>query len=135
MATVSEIKTALATKLGTISGLRTYAYQPDNPAIPYAIPSLTSIEYHGAMGAGLVTSTYNIMLVVGRMNERTAEAKLDGYASYSGSQSVRVALETDRSLGGVVDDCIVTSASNITGIALSDGDYLMIEFTAVVYDS
>lgn len=135
MATVSEIKTALATKLGTISGLRTYAYQPDNPAIPFAIPSLSTIEYHGAMAGGLVTCTFNVMVIVGRMNERIAESNLDAYASYSGASSVRAALESDGTLGGVVDDTIVMSATNITSIGLSDGDYLMIEFTVMVYDS
>ena len=58
-ATVGEIKTALATALGTITGLRAYDRQPDNLNAPFAFPSLDSIEYHGAMSNGLVTQTSN----------------------------------------------------------------------------
>lgn len=134
-ATISEVKTALATKLGTISGLRAYAYQPDNPNFPCAIPTLNSIEYHGAMGAGLVTYQFTISVIVGRVSERSSEAKLNEYGAYSGASSVRQVLEADGTLGGVVDDTIVVSATNITSISIGDTDYLMLDFTATVYDS
>lgn len=134
-ATISEVKTALATKLGTISGLRAYAFQPDSPAFPCAIPTLTSIEYHGAMGAGLVTYQFTVSLIVGRVSERSSESKLNDFGAYSGAASVRQTLEADQTLGGVVDATIVTSATNITGITIGDTDYLMMDFAVTVYDS
>ena len=134
-ATVSDVKSALATKLGTISGLRSYAYQPDNPAFPCAIPTLTNIEYHGAMGSGLVTYTFTISVIIGRVSERSSESKLNDYAAYTGASSIRKVLEEDGSLGGAVADTIVTSASNISSISLNDADYLMLDFSVIVYDS
>jgi len=134
-ATISEIKTALATKLGTISGLRSYNYQPDNPNFPCAIPTLNDVQYHGAMGAGLVTYTFTISVIIGRVSERTSEAKLNDYGAYSGASSIRQVLEADPTLGGVVDSTIVTGASNITSISLNDADYLMLDFSVIVYDS
>lgn len=134
-ATISEVKTALATKLGTIAGLRAYAFQPDNPNFPCAIPTLTNIEYHGAMGAGLVTYQFTVSVIIGRVSERSSESKLNEYGSYSGASSVRQVLEADGSLGGVVDDTVVMSATNITAISIGDTDYLMMDFAVTVYDS
>lgn len=134
-ATISEVKTALATKLGTISGMRAYAYQPDSPAFPCAIPTLTDISYHGAMGAGLVTYSFTVSIIVGRVSERSSESKLNEFASYSGASSVRQVLELDGSLGNVVDATIVNNATNISSISLNDADYLMIDFSVTVYDS
>jgi len=46
------MRTALATNLGTISGIRTYADIPDNPAMPAAVVQLGSVSYNTAMHGG-----------------------------------------------------------------------------------
>jgi hypothetical protein len=58
---------------------------------------------------------------------------LDGYLSYEGATSVRAALESDRSLGGVVQNLLVESASNISTMDGNDATYLMVDFRVVVY--
>ena len=130
MATVSEVKAAIAAKLGTISGLRSYDRQPDQVNVPMAFPSLRSVEYHGAMGNGLVTQTYDITVIVGRAAERSAERLLDTYLSF-GSGGVRYALEADRTLGGTVDSSIVESVGNIQTIDANDTTYLAVDFRFV----
>ena len=105
--TVTEIKEGIATALRTISGLRAYSQQPDNVNAPFAWPMLDSITYNGAMGGGLLTHVFTVSVVVGRMAERTAQISLDGFLSYRGTTSVRQALESDRTLGGVVQDLLV----------------------------
>jgi hypothetical protein len=87
------------------------------------------------MGAGLVTYTFTVSIIVGRVSERSSESKLNDYASYSGASSVRQVLELDGSLGGVVADTLVNNATNITSISLNDADYLVIDFSVTVYDS
>jgi hypothetical protein len=131
--TVSQIKTGLAANLATVSGLRAYAYQPDNVNTPFAWPLLDSIQYNGAMGGGLITHKFTISVVVGRSAERTAQTLLDGYLSYAGAISIRQAIESDRTLGGVVQDLIVESASNISTLEANDAIYLAIDFTVTVY--
>jgi hypothetical protein len=131
--TVTEIKDGIATALRTISGLRAYAQQPDNVNAPFAWPMLDSITYNGAMGGGLLTHIFTVSVVVGRMAERTAQISLDGFLSYRGSSSVRQALESDRTLGGVVQDLLVESASNISTLDGNDATYLMVDFRVVVY--
>jgi len=130
MATVTDVKQAIASTLGTITGLRTYARQPDNVNVPMAFPSLRSIEYHNAMGNGLVTQNYDITVIVGRAAERSAENLLDTYMAY-GSGSIRYALEADRTLGGTVETSIVESAGNIQTIDANDTTYLTVDFRFV----
>ncbi len=131
--TVSQIKTGLAANLATVSGLRAYAYQPDNVNTPFAWPLLDSIQYNGAMGGGLITHKFTISVVVGRSAERTAQTLLDGYLSYKGATSIRQAIESDRTLGGVVQDLIVESADNISTLEANDATYLAIDFVVTVY--
>ena len=131
--TVSQIKTGLAANLATVSGLRAYAYQPDNVNTPFAWPLLDSIQYNGAMGGGLITHQFTVSVVVGRSAERTAQTLLDGYLSYAGATSIRQAIESDRTLGGVVQDLIVESANNISTLEANDATYLAIDFVVTVY--
>lgn len=131
--TVTQIKEGLQTRLATISGLRSYVQQPDNNNAPFAWPMLESITYNGAMGGGLIIHTFTVSVVVGRASERTAQNALDGYLSYAGATSVRAAIEGDRTLGGVVQDLIVESASNISTLDANDTTYLMVDFRVVVY--
>ena len=131
--TVSQIKAGLAANLATVSGLRAYAYQPDNVNTPFAWPLLDSIQYNGAMGGGLITHKFTVSVVVGRSAERTAQTLLDGYLSYRGTTSIRQAIESDRTLGGVVQDLIVESANNISTLEANDTTYLAIDFVVTVY--
>ena len=130
---VTDIKQGIANALATIPGLRAYAQQPDNINAPFAWPMLDSITYNGAMRGGLVTHTFTVSVCVGRVAERTAQTALDGYLSYEGSASVRAALESDRTLGGVVQNLLVESASNIATMDGNDATYLMVDFRVVVY--
>jgi hypothetical protein len=131
--TVTQIKEGLQARLATISGLRAYVQQPDNNNAPFAWPMLESITYNGAMGGGLIIHTFTVSVVVGRASERTAQNALDGYLSYEGATSVRAAIEGDRTLGGVVQNLIVESASNISTLDANDTTYLMVDFRVVVY--
>jgi hypothetical protein len=130
-ATVSELKTQLASVLATISGLRTYAYQPDQINIPMAWPILNSVEYHGAMSRGLITHNFTITCVVGRAAERSAQKTLDQYISYD--DGVRAALEANPTLNGYAQSLIVESANDITTLDAGDTLYLTVSFRVVVY--
>jgi hypothetical protein len=94
---------------------------------------LESITYNGAMRGGLVTHIFVVSVVVGRSADRTAQTALDVYLSDEGATSVRAALEADRSLGGVVSNLLVESASNISTMDGNDATYLMVDFRVVVY--
>lgn len=132
-ATVGQVATGLQTALATISGLRAYSYQPEQLNPPMAFPVLNAVTYHGAMGSGLITMDWTINVVVGRYVDRVAHATLDGYLSYSGATSIRAALETDLTLGGVVQNLILSSSTNVSALEQDDAEFLQVSSTLTVY--
>ena len=133
-ATVSQVKDGLKTAIQNVSGLRAYDYQPDQVNPPFAFSTLDEIRYHQTgMSSGGVVMDFTITVVVQRASERTAQDKIDQYTSWDGTQSVRAAIEADRTLGGVCSDLIVNSASNFTNIDANDTLYLTMDFKVTVY--
>lgn len=133
MADISAIRQGLATNLGTIPGLRASAELIDNPTPPIAVINLDSIDYHGAMQNGLTTYNFVVTIIVGRAAEREMQRKLDAYCQPTGAQSVKAAIESNRSLSGVVFDLIVVSSSPSGNITINDQTYLAAEFTVTVF--
>lgn len=133
MASVGEIRTGLATRLATITGLRTAATMPDNPNPPVAIVVPDSINFDDTFHRGMDTLNFRVLLIVGRADERTAQNSIDGYCATSGASSVKAAIEGDKTLGGKAYDCRVTTMSNYGSILIGETTYLSCEFIVVVY--
>lgn len=133
MASITNIRSALATNLATVSGLRTSAEVPDNPSPPIAMVNFDSIEYHSAFNNALNTLQFTISVIVGRAAEREAQRKLDAYVSPTGSQSVKAGVESDRTLSGECQDLICTGVNSIGSIVINDQTYLACEFQVTVY--
>lgn len=132
-ATVSQVATGLAARLGTISGLRTYTYQPEQLNPPMGFPVLNTVRYHGAFQGGDVVMDWTVNVVVGRYVDRTAHSLLDEYLSYSGASSIRAALEGDLTLGGVAQTLVVPSAADITSLTEADAQFLQIQLSVIVH--
>ena len=135
MATISDIRTAIATNLATIPGLRTSSFVPDTPNPPIAVVEPTSIQYDTAMHRGLDTLSFTVTLIVGRQSDRTAQASLDAYCGSSGKYSVKTAVESDRTLGGNANDCRVTGLSSYGAVTIGDTIYLAAEFSVTVFSN
>jgi hypothetical protein len=132
-ATVSQVATGLQTRLATISGVRTFNYQPEQENPPFAYPQINSINYHRAYSGGDVVMDWTVYVVVGRYLDRTAHAQLDDYLSYSGSKSVRAAIEGDPTLGGVCSTLIVRSGADITSLDAGGAQFLVIQMQVEVH--
>ena len=130
---IADIRDGLARNLATIPGLRTSAELIDNPNPPVALVSLESIEYDQAYQSGLTLYTFQITVIVGRAAERTMQRKLDSYMFPSGEQSVKVAVESNRTLSGACQDLRVVSSGSVGSIQINDQTYLAAEFTVTVY--
>jgi hypothetical protein len=133
MASISSIRTGLATRLATISGLRTAATMPDLPSPPIAIVIPDNINFDDTFHRGMDTLTFRIFLVVGRADERTAQNSIDGYCATSGASSIKAAIEGDKTLGGNAFDCRVTDMRNYGSVLISETTYLSCEFVVIVY--
>jgi hypothetical protein len=128
---ISQIRTALATNLATITGLRTAAEVPDLPNPPIAIVALNNVSYDRAFAQGMTSYTFVITVIVGRAAEREAQRKLDAYIS-PGANSVKNAIESDSTLGGYAYDCRVVSMDSVGSLTISDTTYLAADFTVTV---
>jgi hypothetical protein len=128
---ITAIRTALATNLGTISGLRTAAEVPDLPNPPVAVVALRNVGYDGAYAKGMTSYTFTVTVIVGRAAEREAQRRLDAYIS-TGSTSVKYAVESDKTLGGNAYDCRVVSMDSVGSLTISDTTYLAADFTVTV---
>jgi hypothetical protein len=133
VADIYDIRQGIATNLGTISGLRAAPEIPDSPNPPIAIINLDTIDYIEAFNGGLTTYNIVVTLVVGRAAERTMQRKLDSYCQPTGEQSVKVAIESDRTLSGEVYDLRVERSNVVGSITINDQIYLAAEFTVTVF--
>ena len=133
MASITNIRTGLATRLATITGLRTSATMPDLPNPPVAIVIPDNISFDDTFQRGMDTLTFRIFLVVGRADERTAQNSLDGFCATSGASSIKAAVEGDRTLGGAAFDCRVTNMRSYGSVLISETTYLSCEFVVLVY--
>ena len=128
---ISDIRDGLATNLATITGLRTAADLPDSPSPPIAVVALNNVTYDQAFQGGMVFYNFTITVIVGRVSERTAQNRLNAYAS-TGSGGIKTAVESDKTLGGAAYDVRVQEMTNIGAITLGEQQYLAAEFSAQV---
>lgn len=132
-ATVSQVAEGLRARLATVSGLRTFSYQPEQVNPPVAFPVLESVEYHGAFNGGDVRMRFMVFVIVGRYLDRVAHSNLDGYLSYDGATSLRAAIEGDRTLGGVAQTLIMETGMNVNALTVAEADYLQVSFSVRVH--
>jgi len=132
-ATVSQVADGIKVRLATVSGLRTFSYQPEQLNPPVAFPVLESVEYHRAFGGGDVQMRWQIFVIVGRYLDRVAHSNLDGFLSYSGATSLRAAIEGDQTLGGVVNTLVLDSGLSIGSLTVAEADYLQVQCSVLVH--
>lgn len=128
--TPSSVKDALDTALSTITGLRVFDYVPDGLAPPAAVIEPLEVEFDAAMQRGLDVYTAYVLVIVGRMSERTASDRLDVYLAGSGAGSVKAAI--DGTLGGAVASARVTRAEPRT-VVVSGIEMLAYRYEVEIY--
>jgi hypothetical protein len=130
--TITDFRTAIAANIGTISGLRTYADIPDNPAMPCAVVQLRDVEYDRAMQRGLTEYEFVVTVIFGRIATSQAQRSMDQLIS-TGDRSLKAAIESDRTLDGKAFDTVVTAMTNVQSVTIGDITYLSADFAVTVY--
>lgn len=131
MATITELRNGLATNLLT-ANVRSSATLPDLVNPPFALIVPAGVNYHRAFNDGLNEYNFTVTLVVGRASERNAQNALDAYCSATGASSIRRAVESDKTLGGVAYAAVVTDMRNYGATTIGETTYLAAEFNVVV---
>lgn len=109
--TLAEIREGIAANLAVLTGCQVSAYMLSNPTPPTIHVYPTDVEYDLAMGRGLDKWKLTVQAFVGLSTDIGAQAKLDEFLAPSGSQSVKAAIEADRTLGGSVADATAVSCT------------------------
>lgn len=133
MATVTDLRNGIATNIQTIPGVRTAATMPDNVNPPIAIIYPESISYDDTFQRGMQTYQFAVVMVVGRVSERSAQNSLDAIVASTGEYSMKLAIESDKTLGGKAYDVRVTNMRAYSSFAVGDVNYLAAEFVVLCY--
>ncbi len=133
MASLSSIRSGIATNLGNISSLTVFGFVPDSIEPPTAVVGVVdNIEYDTSMSRGADTYTIPVFLYVSRVDAQDAQDTLDAFLASSGSSSVKTQIESDVTLGGVANSARVIEADNYGVYTINNIDYLGCEFTVEV---
>ncbi len=132
-ATVSQVATGLKNRLATISGLRTYNYQPEQINPPIAYPVLNSVEFHRAFGGGDVVMYWSVYVIVGRYTDNRAFNDIDDYLAYDGAKSLRAVLEGEPTLGNVARTLVVANSFAIEPQTQADAEFLTVRVDVTVH--
>jgi len=129
--TVSTVRDNMKTQLSSISGLRIYDTVPDSINVPAAVVGMLDFNFDTSMDRGFDTATLDLILITGRMSERSAQNSLDGYLSGSGSGSIKTVLENNKTLSGACQTLRVTTATS-GSLQVGGIDYLAYRFRVLV---
>jgi hypothetical protein len=133
MASITNLRTALAENMAGIDNLRTAAIIPEDPKPPVAVVTFDRVDFDTSMGRGLDEYTFRIVLVVGRVDTRGSQNELDSFLSGSGANSLKTAIERDKTLGGEANSLRVTAGENIREVVIGESTYLATDFVVNVY--
>jgi hypothetical protein len=92
---VARVMQELADQLGTITGLRVFAFPPGALVPPAAVVGYPDqIVYDATYGRGMDRMTVPVVVVVGKAQARGTVARIGQYANSAGSTSIKAVLES-----------------------------------------
>lgn len=132
MATLAEIRSAVATALETLEGVRAAEEWGDTINVSgnavAAIVQKGPSTYDSVMSDQGDGTTVTITCVAGRASERAARVKLDALCDLDPDSTTSVRNAVNGTLGSLVAWCTVQSDSEYREYEINDGQYLGVEF-------
>lgn len=106
-ASLLDVMEAVEAALATIEGLRTSESKPGQITPPMAVVGVPTVpDYH--LTSNRMQMTVQLMVLVSDAVTIRSQKDMAAFASRSGARSIVAALEFDKSLGGVVEQCWVS---------------------------
>lgn len=116
----------VAARLGTITGLRVSAYPPGRVSPPAGIVSYPDeYTYDATYGRGSDRMTLPVVIVVGKVSDRTARDRVAAYVDGSGVSSVKQVLETG---AYIACDSVRVTRVEFDSITIAADEYLSAMF-------
>jgi hypothetical protein len=129
---IGAVMDGLGARLATISGLRTYDYPADAVSVPAGIVLFPeTVNYDATMARGSDQADFQLLVLVGKVSDRSARDALALYMNGEGARSVKTVVEADRTLAGAADTARV-SQSTVETFTVGAVEYLGARFTVEV---
>ena len=129
---VNGVRDALKSNLQTITNMRVYDTIPDIVTPPCAVVGQLDFTFDIDNQRGLDQASVDVFVIVQRISERTGQDKLDNFLAGSGNGSIKTAIESDRSLGGLVDTLRVITAESGTYTS-GDQSFLSYRYNVTIW--
>lgn len=133
MATNEQTRDAVAAALGSIPDFQVYARPPGTIVVPAGVVRRRSTQFDVSFD-GLVDTGWGVTVFVSFANTDVGTEQLDEYLSPTGVNSIKAAIDSDPTLGGVVDYARVVSAEGERVTNYAGTDYLSVEFVIEIGD-
>ena len=133
MASNEAIREGIAARLETIPDLQVYPRPPGSIVVPAAVVRRRSTTFDVSFD-GLVDTGWGVTVFVSFANTDVATEELDAYLSQAGGSSIKAAIDSDPTLGGVVDYARVATAEGDRVLNYAGTDYLSVEFVIEIGD-
>lgn len=92
---LADVMDEVASRLDTITGLRCFAYPPGTVNPPAAVVSYPdTYTYDETYGRGSDRLSLPVVVVVGKVSDRSARDQIGAYVDGSGARSVKAVLES-----------------------------------------
>lgn len=125
MASIKTLRDGIKTRLATVSGIYCHDTIPDDVYPPAAIVGMPStLRYDFAFRSAVTKISFPIRLVVGRYTESESQDKLDDLCSADGASSIRNAIDTDPTLGGVAQSSRLVEARDFGVYTVAGVEYI-----------
>jgi len=123
---ISDIKDALAANLKTgVSGVQVLGYVRDQVTPPAADIRRGTLDYDQALNGGVTHLTMLIRVFVAGVTDKGSQQRLDAYLAPAGDESVKAAIESDTTLGGLIQDLHVTQATGEQTYTMNDNTQMI----------
>ena len=131
MSTVQEIREGIDDRLATIAGLRHSPKVPGSLNPPHAFVKRRLTTFDVTVD-GEDDFTFAITMAVSWADQETAQETLDPYLASTGNKSIKLAIDGDTTLGGVVDWCRIASVEEERIIIFGGVEYLAADLVVEV---
>lgn len=122
---IQAIQQGLATAASNINGLRGFASLPGSLVPPVFAPIDVEADYNQTFSNSMTLVQFTCAVYVSNGYTAVGAAALVGYIAPSGSSSIKAALESDRTLGGVAKTLNVDRVRGAYRIyTVGNADYL-----------
>lgn len=124
--TITTLRTGLAARVATISGLLAYDTIPATAQAPCVLVQLMGADYDLAMADGGMVARFDLVLLACQVGTAydVAQAAVDQYLDATGALSIKAAVEADVTLGGAAYTSRVTGWADYGTIVVGGTEYM-----------